>query len=106
MTSGQVTRSHKEVQCHVKISIILMHPSHPPFLIDSFRTSWICLVRRVIKHIFRFFYIADLELACHDYVMLSLWENIIIVPIPKTLEISASFYHFCTSLSQYVTIRD
>ena len=37
--------------------------------------------------------------------MLSLWGNIQIAPIPKILEIAASFHHFCASIPQYVTAQ-
>ena len=57
-----------------------------------------------------FFYIADLRSAGgHDLVSprpLSLLEKFKIAPIPKILEISASFFHFRASMLQYVTIRD
>ena len=53
-----------------------------------------------------FLYIADLRSAGgHDLVMLSLLENFEIAPTPKTLDIFASFLHFCASLHQYVAIR-
>ena len=56
VTSGQVTRSPKEVQCQVQISIFFMHPSHPQFLTDLFQTFRVCLVYRVVQHILRFLY--------------------------------------------------
>ena len=53
-------------------------------------------------------YIADLRSpGDHDFVMLSLWENIQIASLPKKkLEIFASLHGFCVSIPQYVTIRD
>ena len=42
MTSAQVTRSQKEVQSQVQISIIFMHQSHSQFLTDFFQTFKMC----------------------------------------------------------------
>ena len=52
------------------------------------------------------FGIGDLRSAGgHDFVMLSLWENIQIAPILKIPEIS-DLYHFGASIPQFVTVRD
>ena len=54
-----------------------------------------------------FFYIADLRSSGgHDLVMQNLRENVQIAPIPKILDVSASFHHFSALLPQYLTIRD
>ena len=74
----------KQVQCQVQILIIFMHPPHPQFLTDFFQTFSVCLFRRDIQDIVRFFYIADLGSAGgHNLVMLNIWENIQMAPIPK-----------------------
>ena len=79
---------------------------HPQFMTDLFQTFRVCLVQRVVQHI-SVFYIADLRLAGgYDLVMLSLWDNIQIAPLPKIIDISALFHHFCASIPPYVTIRD
>ena len=53
------------------------------------------------KNIVSFFYIADLgSVGGHDLVMLSPWENFQIAPIPKILEISSLFNHFCASIAK------
>ena len=104
--SGQVIRLQKEVQCHVQISIIFMHPSHPQFQTDFFQTFRMRLVHQVVKISF-VFYVADLRWAGgHDLVMLSLWEKYSnysdsentkdAASSPKILKIAASSYHFCT----------
>ena len=78
------------VQCQVRISIFFMHPPHPQFLTDFFQTFRVCLVHRVVQHVSMFFVIDDMRSAGgHDLVMLSLWENFQIAPIPKILDISA-----------------
>ena len=70
MTSGQLTRSRKEVQCQVQISIFFMQPSHPQFLTDFFQTLRLCLVHRA-SCTFRRFYITYMRsTGGHDLVML------------------------------------
>ena len=52
-----------------------------------------------------FFAVIDLRsVRGYDVVMLSLWETTQITPIRKILEISASFYHFCSLIPQYITL--
>ena len=95
----------KEVQCQIQISIIFMSLSHPQFLTDFLQTFKMRLVHQSVQHII-LFYIAGMRSAGgHNFVMLSLGENIQIAPIAKILEMAASFHHFCASIGQYVTIR-
>ena len=105
MTSGQVTRLQKEEQCQVQISIIFMHPSHPPFLTDFFQSFRMCLVHRVAQHIVRFLYIADLRSAGgHDSVMPSLRENILNSFYSGNNRDICLFSPLFTSITQDVTI--
>ena len=56
---------------------------------------------------FRDFYTFDLRSNIgHDLVMLTLWENFEIVPVIKMLQISASYYYVCVTISLYMPIRD
>ena len=80
----------------------------PPTVSDRFRSIFQDVLSSPIctRRLF-FFYTADMRSSGgHDFVMLSLWENIQITSIPKILEISDSFHHFCSSIPQYVTTRD
>ena len=69
---------------------------------DRFRSNFQdVLVHQVVQHIARFLCVTDLRSSGgHDFVMLSLWENIQIAPTPKVLDTSVSFHHFCASLPQ------
>ena len=94
---GQVTRSQKEAQYPVlrsKFQLSLCTRPTNSFRPISFKLSG-CVKLSELFNISFVFYIADLKSAGgHDLVMLSLWESIQIAPIPKILEISASFKHF------------
>ena len=84
-----------------------MHPSHLQFLTDiSFKLSE-CASLTESYNISFVFYISDLSsVEGHDLVMLSLWENFQMAPIPKILEMPASFYDFGASIPQFVLILD
>ena len=107
MTSGQVTRSQKLVQSKVQISTIYLY-TRPTLSFGPIPVNFSgCASLTELYSKSFVFYVADLRSSeGHDFVMLILWENIQITPIPKILEISASFRHLCASLPHYVTIRD
>ena len=62
----------------------------PPTDSDRFLSNFQDLLSSPRRTTYQLFFIVDLRLAGgHDFVMLSLWEYILIAPTPNILEISA-----------------